>query len=146
MAASSAPTVFLLSYVEDEREMYGTTLWAAGFLVTVFLDPLIALERAFLDHPDVFVTRLLQPGQPIDGIELTRRLRSDRRTAERLGVVIITSHIEPTYRDAALGAGCDEYLLLPALPCDVVAAVQRAVARRGTLPIQRTAWPRLHIA
>ena len=42
MAASSAPTAFLLSYVEDEREMYGAALWAARFLVTVFLHPLIA--------------------------------------------------------------------------------------------------------
>ena len=138
MVASSAPTAFLLSYVEDEREMYGTALWAAGFLVTVFLDPLLALEQAFLNNPDVFVARLLQPGQPIDGIELTRRLRSYERT-QRLGVVIITSHIEPSYRDAALCAGCDEYLLLPALPCDVVAAVQRAVTRRRPVTIQRTA-------
>jgi CheY-like chemotaxis protein len=138
MAASSAPTAFLLSYVEDERDMYGTALWAAGFLVTVFLDPLRALQEAFLHHPDVFVARLLQPGQAIDGIELTRRLRSDERT-HRLGIVIITSHSEPAYRDAALGAGCDEYLLLPALPRDVVAASQRAVARRGPAQIQQTA-------
>jgi len=38
MAASSARSAFLLSYVEDEREMYGGALWAARFLVTVFLD------------------------------------------------------------------------------------------------------------
>src|SRR5439155_20033999 len=111
---------------------------AAGFLRPAIPHPLLAREQAFLQHPGVVVPRLLQPGQPIDGIELTRRLRSDERT-QRLGVVIITSHIEPSYRDAALCAGCDEYLLLPALPCDVVAAVQRAVTRRGAVPIQRTA-------
>jgi CheY-like chemotaxis protein len=134
MAAASGRSAFLLSYVEDEREMYGAALWAAGFLVTVFLDPLLALEQALSSHPDVLVARVLQPGQAIDGIELTRRLRSDRRT-ERLGVVLITSHIEPAYRDAALGAGCDEFLLLPALPSDVVAASHRAATRRGSMAI-----------
>ena len=72
MAASSARSAFLLSSVEDEREMYGGALWAARFLVTVFLDPLLALEQALLRHPDVLVARLLQPGQAMDGIELTR--------------------------------------------------------------------------
>lgn len=49
MAAASARSAFLLSYVDDEREMYGAALWAAGFLVTVFLDPLLALEQAFVE-------------------------------------------------------------------------------------------------
>ena len=55
MAVSSAHTAFLLSYVEDEREMNGAALWAAGFLVTEFLDPLLALEQAVLRHPDGLV-------------------------------------------------------------------------------------------
>jgi DNA-binding response OmpR family regulator len=138
MTADPAPTVFVLSYIDDERELYGTALWAAGFLVTAFVDPMTALEQAFLDPPDAFLARLMQPGQPIDSIELTRRLRSDTRT-NRLGIVILTSHIDPAYRAAALEAGCDEYLLLPALPCDVVDAVKRLTTRSGPVPVQRTA-------
>jgi two-component system cell cycle response regulator len=138
MAAGRAPTVFVLSYVDDERELYGTALWAAGFFVTAFVDPLRALEQAFLHPPDAFLARLMQPGQPIDSIELTRRLRSDTRT-HRVGIVILTSHVDPASRTAALAAGCDEYLLLPALPCDVVDAVKRLTTRSGPVPVRSTA-------
>ena len=132
------PTAFVLSYVDDERELYGTALWAAGFRVTAFVDPQLALEQALLSPPDAVLARLLQPGQPIDSVELTRRLRSDERT-NQLGIVILTSHVDSTYRSAALEAGCDEYLLLPALPCEVVEAIKRAAARTRQTHVQKTA-------
>ena len=41
---SPAPLAFLVSYVEDEREMYGEALKLAGFEVRTFADPSQALR------------------------------------------------------------------------------------------------------
>jgi CheY-like chemotaxis protein len=44
-------------------------------------------------------------------------------------VIVITSLLQPEHRVAAFLAGCDEYLLLPVLPDDLVSVVKRVVGR-----------------
>ena len=53
----AAPLTFLVSYVPDEREMYGEALRTAGFDVRTFADPLNALDAAVAAQPGVVVTR-----------------------------------------------------------------------------------------
>jgi CheY-like chemotaxis protein len=40
-------------------------------------------------------------------------------------VVIITSMWQAEYRQAAIDAGCDDYLLLPVLPDELLSVVKR---------------------
>lgn len=84
-------------------------------------------ERAFevLEAPDAERAReLLDAGPPpdlalvdwnlpgIDGLELVRRLRADRRF-DRLRIVMVTTEVEPAQIEEALRAGADEYLMKP---------------------------------
>jgi len=74
--------------------------------------------------PDVAVVDLGLPG--IDGVELTRRIRSD---APRTRVVILTMHDEDSEVLGALAAGADAYCVKSGDPQGVITAV--AVAADG---------------
>jgi len=120
--------VLLVTYNDDERQLYGDALEQAGFSVTRLSDPHEALRLATLQTPAAVVTRILQPGYSMDGIELTRAIKGNASTAS-VPVIILTSLLHPEHRVAAHAAGCDEYLLLPVLPDDLVAVVKRVVGR-----------------
>ena len=129
-AGSPAPLAFLVSYVEDEREMYGEAMKLAGFEVRTFADPSQALTAAIADQPGIVVTRILQPGFDLDGLELTRRIRRHPRT-QGAAVVAITSLIANVHRAAAAEAGCDTLLALPCLPDELVTQIRQTLGRRS---------------
>ena len=126
----AAPLTFLVSYVPDEREMYGEALKIAGFDVRTFANPFHALETAVAERPGVVVTRILQPGFDVDGLELTRRIRRDQRTRSA-AILAITSLNANTHRAAAVEAGCDRLLMLPCVPDELIRQIRRTVASRS---------------
>jgi CheY-like chemotaxis protein len=72
------------------------------------------------------VTRI-QPGQPMNGLDLLRRLKQDPVSAH-LPVIIITSLMQPEFRVEAEAAGCDGYLLLPTVPDTLIAEIRRVLS------------------
>jgi CheY-like chemotaxis protein len=119
----SSASVLLVDYLVDERSMYAAALRAAGYRVVECDAPGAALEQAIADPPGAVVTRIMQPGSPMDGIDLTYRLK--REVPAHVPVVVITSRIEPELRVAATAAGCEAFLTIPCLPDDLVATVRR---------------------
>jgi CheY-like chemotaxis protein len=55
--------------------------------------------------PDFILLDAMMPG--MDGMEVLRRIRNDRRTA-RLPVVMFSAISDPAYKEAALKKGADE--------------------------------------
>ena len=86
--------------------------------------------------PAAILTRHVQRG-PVDGIELTRRVRAEQAT-RHVAVVVITTRIEAMYAAAAIDAGCDGFLLLPASPELVAYEVERGVAGRAKKRVRAT--------
>jgi CheY-like chemotaxis protein len=86
----------LLNYNADEREAYRAALTSAGFLVMTIADPVDAIVVSRSRHPAAIVTRILQPGSAMDGIELTRRIKRDARIASM--PVIVTSSLLEAHR------------------------------------------------
>jgi CheY-like chemotaxis protein len=125
-------TVLLVTLFEDERAFYGTCLAAEGFDVLIPDGPEHALALAADAAPHVVVTRILQPGQPMDGLELLRRLKQDPRCGH-VPVVIITSLMQPELRAEAAAAGCDGYLLLPTAPDALAAEIRRVLPATRSL-------------
>src|SRR5204862_8251008 len=123
-----------------DRTAHGRTLHAAplvrrarrlnraGFRVFRVSDPSEALRLANEEAPAVLITRILQPGYAMDGIELTRGITSSPATAST-PVVIMTSLSQLEHREAVSAAGCDVYLLLPVLPDELVSIVSRLAKR-----------------
>lgn len=127
----AAGLIVVLDYVDDERAMYAEALRAAGFIVETFDDPIRALERVNAVVPGAVVTRIMQPGSTIDGLEFARRLKADDRT-QAVPLIVVTSRIEPEFRSRGSEAGCDAYLLLPCLPDRLIAVVERLLSASGS--------------
>jgi CheY-like chemotaxis protein len=110
---SERPLVLLVEDDRDGRLLLAECLADAGFRVEQAHNGLQALERAFDLLPDAILTDLNIPG--IDGYELTRRLKSDPRTA-LIPVLAVTGYA-PFTQDPARAdrAGID--VVLPK-PCD----------------------------
>ena len=117
-------TVLLVTLFDDERAIYGNSLRAAGYHVVLADGPEHALRVALTAN--VVVTRILQPGQSMNGIELLRRLKQDP-TSNHVPVIVITSLMQAEFRMEARAASCDGYLLLPVIPDALLAEIRRVL-------------------
>jgi CheY-like chemotaxis protein len=123
------PRVLLVSYVEDERIMYGATFRAAGLDTQACADPAAAID-ALSWRPDVVVTRILQPGAPFDGLELVRRIR--RNPAARRALIIgLTSFVRTFQANTVKDSKLDALFLLPCDPYQLLAHIKTALACRS---------------
>jgi CheY-like chemotaxis protein len=107
--------------------LFAEWLKDAGFRVEQAHNGLQALERAFDLMPDAILTDLNIPG--IDGYELTRRLKTDARTAP-IPVLAVTGY-EPFAQDPSRAdrAGCDAVLPKPCAPEDLEQILTALIAQ-----------------
>ena len=85
-------------------------LQAAGFEVRTAGNGVGALELVHERVPDLVLADVMMP--IMDGFELTRRLRSDQRTA-RVRVILLTALGFRAGRTRGLDVGADEYVVKP---------------------------------
>lgn len=83
---------------------------AQGYDVVTAGDAQGALAELDAHPPDVILMDLQLPG--IDGLELTRRIKSDPATA-RIAIIAVTAYAMKGDREKALEAGCDAYVTKP---------------------------------
>ncbi|MEM8949105.1 MAG: response regulator [Pseudomonadota bacterium] len=94
----------------------------AGFAVSVETDGRNALDSALQNRPDVLILDVMLP--ELDGYEVLRQLRSDRRTGE-LPVVMLTAKGQREDRETALECGADLFITKPFANSDIIAAVKQ---------------------
>jgi CheY-like chemotaxis protein len=124
LATSSVPIHVLL--VDDSRvtrEMMRRLLEDAGFTVTGVGsadDAMLALAR---EHVDCLVTDIEMPG--VNGLDLTRRLRTETEHAD-LPIVVVSTLDLPSDRLAGLESGANAYLTKQGLDVrELVALINR---------------------
>ena len=120
--------------VDDEPQIVRLVrayLEEAGFRVVVAHDGEQALYVARHEKPDLVVLDILMP--KMDGLEFTRRIRSERNIA----IIMLTARVEETERIVGLELGADDYVTKPFSPRELVARV-RAVLRRTQAPPEPT--------
>jgi CheY-like chemotaxis protein len=129
LAAPAEPIHVLL--VDDSRvtrEMIRRLLEDAGFRVTGVgsaEDAMRTLERG---RVDCLVTDIEMPG--VDGLDLTRKLRSNTEHAD-LPVVVVSTLDRPSDRLAGLESGADAYLTKQGLDARELVALIHRVGGRG---------------
>lgn len=128
--SGEATRALLVDPFRDEREMYAHYLRMKGFDVTECEHPARAVDLAVEKNVAAVVTRVMLNG-PIDGLALTRQLKSDDRT-RHIPIVVISTRIEPAIRAKAEKAGCDAFLLLPSAPDVLAAELHRLTSRSST--------------
>jgi len=113
--------------IDDEahiRRAVERALAARGYEVDAAEDGADALDRAALAPPDLVILDLNMPG--VDGLEVTRRLRS----WSAVPILILSVREEEPDKIAALDLGADDYLTKPFGVGELLARV-RALLRRA---------------
>jgi pilus assembly protein CpaE len=129
-------------FVDDEeqiRKLLSTWLTRQGYAVTVATDGWEALKAVRAKAPDLVITDVNMPN--MNGLELTRRLRADHRTA-RIPVIMLSARKQANDVLTGYAEGADEYIPKPVemavLSAKVEVLIRRfrttkgeAVAKRG---------------
>jgi two-component system cell cycle response regulator DivK len=107
-------------YLEDNVDiqlLYSEYLRAHGYDVECSSHPEPGLKIIAEHLPDLVILDVQLP--EIDGIEVTRRLKEDPRTAS-IPIYALSSYAMDQDKQRALDAGCDVYLIKPLSPAKLL--------------------------
>jgi pilus assembly protein CpaE len=128
-------------FVDDEeqiRKLLSTWLTRHGYEVTVATDGWEALKAIRTKAPDLLITDVNMPN--MNGLELTRRLRADHRTA-RIPVIMLSARKQADDVLTGYAEGADEYIPKPVemavLAAKVEVLIRRFAATRGASAAKR---------
>ena len=108
----AAPQSLILVVEDNERNARLTVamLAAGGYQTRVAVDGIEGCQLAVELQPSLIITDLQMPR--LDGLAMTRALKLDPRTSE-IPVIAVSAHALNEHRDAALDAGCVQFLPKP---------------------------------
>ena len=107
----------------------------AGYQVVRAANGLEGIRMARSEAPDLVILDVMLPG--LDGYEICHRLKGDAATA-RLPIMMFSAKAQEIDRNTGLKVGADEYLTKPAAPADIIARVQKLLAKRDlTAPARK---------
>ena len=101
-------------------------LEGAGYTVAEAEDGMVALERYFVDKPDLVVLDLVMKG--MYGLEVLSKLRELDPGAR---VIVLSADIQTSSRQMVSEAGAVAFLNKPVAPEDLVNAVNTALERKA---------------
>jgi chemosensory pili system protein ChpA (sensor histidine kinase/response regulator) len=108
------------------RTITGNLLEREGYRVTVAKDGIDALEKLKDVLPDIMLLDIEMPR--MDGFDLTRSLRSERRT-RAMPIIIISSRTADKHRRHALQLGVNAYLGKPYQEAELLEQIKSLLAR-----------------
>ncbi|WP_234735792.1 hybrid sensor histidine kinase/response regulator transcription factor [Tellurirhabdus bombi] len=102
----------LILIVEDQEDIraYLKEMLQETYQVVEAANGALAWEQATQSLPDLVISDVAMP--VMDGVELTRRLKTDARTAH-IPVILLTARTAVEHQLAGLKTGADEYLTKP---------------------------------
>jgi diguanylate cyclase (GGDEF)-like protein len=115
--------------VDDDRDICRSIeviLSLEGYDVRMAHDGQEAVAEAARLQPDLVLLDMMMPG--MDGYEVTKRLRHDPRTT-MAAIIMLTARSLPADKVLGLTAGCDDYIVKPFEPTELVARVQSVLRR-----------------
>lgn len=104
------PLILIAEDDTDSREMLQLLLEKKGYAIVSAADGQRALDIAVETLPDLVFMDLSLP--KLDGLAISKALRA-RQAFKDVPIVIMSGYDPGTYRQAALKAGCNDYLLKP---------------------------------
>jgi two-component system phosphate regulon response regulator PhoB len=112
---------------EDILELLTYNLAREGYQISGALTGEDALQKIRSINFDLIVLDLMLPG--IDGLEVTKKLKGQRKTAD-IPIVMLTAKGEEADIVTGLELGADDYITKPFSPRVVVARIRAALRRK----------------
>lgn len=131
------PSVLLMSNSVDERDVYTRALRASGCSVVNAATTVLAYQIAIARPTDIVITDGHCAGS-MSGLELTRRLRTHKRTAT-VPIIMITSEMRRQDGELSIEAGASMFLERPVSGEMLREHVARLLVACGRLPRQLSA-------
>ena len=119
-----------VAVIEDDaavRRVLTRILEDAGYVVITIADGEAGLHAIAEHQPDLLILDLTLPR--MDGLEIARRLRADRRTVT-LPIIVLTAHTSSEDMVAALDAGADDFVSKPFQQVELLARLRSAYRTR----------------
>jgi two-component system, chemotaxis family, chemotaxis protein CheY len=120
-----SPTILVVDDSGMARRGSRRILEGAGYTVVEAEDGMAALERYFIDKPDLVLLDLVMKG--MYGIEVLTKLRALDGEAR---VIVLSADIQTSSRDMVGDAGAVGFLNKPVAPDDLIAAVRSAIGEQ----------------
>jgi two-component system response regulator FixJ len=120
----AGPTIYVIDDQPSVRHALSEMLCVFGFHVETYPSADTFLQSLEAPRPGCVVSDVRMPG--MDGIELVREL-ARRRLA--LPVVLISGHADVPMAVAGIKAGADDFIEKPVDDAELVAAINRGLAR-----------------
>jgi two-component system cell cycle response regulator DivK len=95
-------------------------------------DGLEAINLAFATRPDLILMDIQLPN--ISGLEVTRRLRGDKRS-RRIPIIAVTAFAMGWHEREALDSGCDAYISKPIAMLGFLSTVESVLSRFPTIAL-----------
>ncbi|NDJ74946.1 MAG: response regulator [Chloroflexi bacterium] len=115
--------------VEDDRHMAQSLAAQVGVLghtVSIAYGPRMAMQQLNQVIPDIIFMDINMPG--VDGLEVLRFLRRDPITA-KVPVIIVSAEDASSFKQKALEAGAQAYIVKPPMMDDIESALQTAMSQ-----------------
>lgn len=126
MAAPGERRLLVADDDRDIRELVAFKLEQAGFVVETAEDGLSALTAALARPHDLVVLDVMMPG--LSGLDVTRQLRADERTAT-VPIILLTARAQEADVEGGFAAGVDDYVVKPFSPRELLSRVHAVLAR-----------------
>ena len=124
----SKETILIVDDEEDILELLRYNLKSEGYVVLAAQSGEQAIKVAKQSQPDLMVLDLMLPG--IDGLEVTRYLRSNATTME-MPIVMLTAKGEESDVVTGLELGANDYISKPFSPKVLIARIRAILRRRS---------------
>jgi two-component system cell cycle response regulator DivK len=123
----SAITILHVEDNEFNRKIVRDLLARTAYRLVEANDGEAGLRMAFEETPDLALVDIQLP--KLSGLDLTRRLRADPRTAQ-IPIIVITSFALSGDDQRAKEAGASHYLSKPYSPLELLEAIHRFAPER----------------
>jgi len=126
-AAATQPTIMVVDDSLTVRKVTGRLLERHGYLVVTARDGVEAMEKLMEVVPDVMLVDIEMPR--MDGFDLTRNVRADKRLA-RVPIIMITSRTADKHQNYAKEIGVSYFLGKPYQEDDLIEKISGFLRER----------------
>ena len=118
-------TILIVDDFDDTRLLLRTWLEKKGYRVIEAENGKEAVATAESRRPDLIIMDVEMP--ELDGLSATRQIRA-LPNFERVPIIAVSAYGASQFRDAALTAGCNEYVSTPFEPDELEQLIKTSIA------------------